>query len=38
VPAACPNAADVTVDRVGDLLDDERADLLAKRPQEAKKG
>ena len=36
--AAYPNAADVTVDRIGDLLHYELADLLAKNPQKAKKG
>jgi FMN phosphatase YigB (HAD superfamily) len=35
--AAYPNAADVIVDRIGDLLDFELADLLAKNPQQAKK-
>jgi FMN phosphatase YigB (HAD superfamily) len=38
VLAAYPNAADVTVDRIGDLLHYELADLLAKNPQKAKKG
>ena len=38
VLAAYPNAADVTVDRIGDLLDYELADLLAKNPQKDKKG
>jgi FMN phosphatase YigB (HAD superfamily) len=36
--AAYPNVADVTVDRIGDLLDFELADLFAKNPQQAKKG
>jgi FMN phosphatase YigB (HAD superfamily) len=36
--AAYPNAADVTVDRIGDLLVYEFADLLAKNSQKAKKG
>jgi hypothetical protein len=31
--AAYPNAADVTVDRIGDLLAYEVADLLAKNPR-----
>jgi FMN phosphatase YigB (HAD superfamily) len=35
--AAFPNAADVTVDRIGDLLDYQLADLLAKNPQNGKK-
>ena len=38
VLAAYPNAADVTVDRIGDLLDYELADLLAKNSQKGKKG
>jgi hypothetical protein len=36
--AAYPNAADVTVDRIGDLLAYELADLLAKNRQTAKNG
>ena len=38
VLVACPNAADVAVDRTGDPLGYERPDLLAKRPQKAKIG
>jgi FMN phosphatase YigB (HAD superfamily) len=38
VLAAYPNAADETIDRIGDLLNYELADLLAKNPQKAKKG
>jgi FMN phosphatase YigB (HAD superfamily) len=38
VLAAYPNAADGTVDHIGDLLHYELADLLAKHPQEAGKG
>ena len=36
--AAYPNAADVTIDRIGDLLAYEVADLLAKSCQKAKSG
>ena len=36
--AAYPNAADVTIDRIGDLLAYEVADLLARNPQKAKSG
>jgi FMN phosphatase YigB (HAD superfamily) len=36
--AAYANAADMTVDRIGDLLDYDLADLLGKSPQESKKG
>jgi hypothetical protein len=35
---AYPNAADVTVDRIGDLLDYDLTDLLAKEPAKARKG
>src|SRR5262249_37755115 len=38
VLAGYPNAADVTVDRIGDLLAYELADLLAKNLQKAKRG
>ena len=36
--AAYPNAADVTIDRIGDLLAYEVADLLASNPQKAQSG